>query len=204
MSKTERVSVYIDGFNLYFGMTSKYPAFRWLNVELLSSKLLKSNQILTSCTYFTARLRNNPEKERRQSRYLDALQTTNIDIVYGKFYSKPVKCNRCENTWRGNEEKMTDVNIAVQIITDALEGKYDTALIISGDSDLTPPVRAIRSFYPNKKVVVAFPPNRSSYELKNSAHGSFTIGRSKLSSSQLPDSITTDNGFVISKPDEWR
>ena len=203
MAKKERVSVYIDGFNLYFGIRSKYPLLKWLDVEALSKNLLKPNQELVSCTYFTARVRNNHSKERRQSKYLDALQTTNVNIIYGNFYSKPVSCHRCQNTWRGNEEKMTDVNIAVQIMTDALEDKYDTAIIISGDSDLTPPVRAIKKFYTNKKVIVAFPPNRSSYELKNISHGSFTIGRVKLSSSQLPNSVKTKTGYEIVKPAEW-
>jgi len=199
----ERVCVYIDGFNLYFGMTSSYPKLKWLDVEALSKNLLKENQTLINCNYFTARVRNNQPKERRQTKYLDALKTTNIEIIYGKFYSKPVSCRRCNNTWKGNEEKMTDVNIAVKVLTDALEDKYDTAIIISGDSDLTPPARAIKKFYSDKKIIVAFPPNRSSYELKNIAHGSFTIGRAKLLSSQLPNSIETDSGYIIHKPTEW-
>lgn len=124
-------------------------------------------------------------------------------MTYGNFYSKPVNCRRCNNTWKGNEEKMTDVNIAVNLLTDALENKYDTAIIISGDSDLTPPVRAIKTFYSDKKIIIAFPPNRTSYELKKMSHGSFTIGRRKLLASQLPNKITTKSGYILSKPQEW-
>lgn len=204
MSKKERVCVYIDGFNLYFGLKSKYPSYKWLDVEALSKSLLKTNQTLVGCTYFTARVRNNQEKERRQSKYLDALLTTNVVIVYGKFYSKPINCHRCNNTWRGNEEKMTDVNIAVQILIDALDDKFDSVIIISGDSDLSPPVRALKEYYPNKKVIIAFPPNRSSYELKNIAHGSFPIGRANLAASQLPEKVETKSGYVIVKPKEWK
>lgn len=199
----ERVCVYIDGFNLYFGMKERYPKLKWLDVEALSKNLIKGNQALIKCNYFTARVKKNPPKQRRQSKYLDALQTTNIEIIYGKYYSKTVTCNRCQNTWKGNEEKMTDVNIAVKVLTDALENKYDTAIIISGDSDLTPPARAIKKFYADKRIIVAFPPNRYSKELKNVAHGSFTIGRAKLLASQLPNSLETDSGYIISKPTEW-
>lgn len=46
------------------------------------------------------------------------------------------------------EEKMTDVNIAVELLGDAQDDAFDTAIIISGDSDLTPPVRATLSRYP--------------------------------------------------------
>ena len=38
---------------------------------------------------------------------------------------------------------MTDVNIATQMIIDAYQDKYDTAMLISGDSDLVPPIKAI-------------------------------------------------------------
>jgi len=203
MANKERVSVYIDGFNLYFGLSSKYPKLKWLDVHSLASNLIKSNQVLSACNYFTARVRNNPNKERRQTTYLDALETTGINIIYGKFYSKPVMCKRCRNSWPANEEKMTDVNIAVKILTDALQDTFDTAIIISGDSDLTPPIRALKQFYSAKKVIVAFPPNRSSFELKNISDASFTIGRAKLSSSQLPNEIEKEDGFILRKPTEW-
>lgn len=203
MANPERVSVYIDGFNLYFGLKSKYPYLKWLNVEALSANLLKANQILEGCNYFTARVRNSPNKERRQTVYLDALKSTNTNIVYGKYFSKPVTCKRCKNSWPGNEEKMTDVNIAVTILTDALQDKYDTVILISGDSDLTPPLRALKQFYPDKKAIVAFPPNRTSFELKTIADASFTIGRKKLAMSQLDDSIATSGEHIITKPIEW-
>jgi len=98
---------------------------------------------------------------------------------------------------------MTDVNIAVTILTDALQNKYDTIILISGDSDLTPPLRALKQFYPNKKAIVAFPPNRTSFELKNIANASFTIGRKKLSMSQLDEKIPTSSEHIITKPTEW-
>lgn len=60
MGKKERVCVYIDGFNLYYGLSSQYPKLNWLNVQLLAKNLLKENQILEKCNYFTARVRNNP------------------------------------------------------------------------------------------------------------------------------------------------
>ncbi len=197
------MSVYIDGFNLYFGLRSKYPKLKWLDVHRLALNLLKPDQVLSTCNYFTARVRKNPNKQRRQTTYLDAIATTQTSLIYGKYYSKPVKCKRCSNTWPGNEEKMTDVNIAVKMLTDALQDTFDTAMVISGDSDLTPPIRAIKEFYPSKRVIVAFPPDRSSIELKKIADVSFTIGRAKLSSSQLPQDVITSNGYKLTKPIEW-
>lgn len=61
---------------------------------------------------------------------------------------------------------MTDVNIAVKILGDAGDDRFDTAVIVSGDSDLTGPIEEVRARYPNKRVVVAFPPNRHPTGLK--------------------------------------
>ena len=38
---------------------------------------------------------------------------------------------------------MTDVNIAVEMLTDVFQDKLDKALIISADSDLAGPIRKV-------------------------------------------------------------
>ena len=42
------------------------------------------------------------------------------------------------------EEKGSDVNIATHMVHDAHLGLYDTAVVISNDSDLVEPVKIIR------------------------------------------------------------
>lgn len=101
------------------------------------------------------------------------------------------------------EEKMTDVNIAIQLLGDAFENVFDVALVISGDSDLTTPVRRILQRFPGKRVIVAFPPRRHSSELKRWASGFVSIGEDKLRTSQLPESLTKPDGFVLSRPVTW-
>lgn len=204
MDKQERVVVYIDGFNLYFGMTSAYPDVKWLNVELLAQNLLKPHQTLVAVKYFTSRVSNNPAKEKRQRVYLEALETTGTSIIYGHYKSKPKSCLRCHHTWSDHEEKMTDVNIAVQMLTDALDDIYDTAMLISGDSDLVPPILAVHSRFPQKRVMVAFPPNRHNQSVKNASKGNLIIGRATLKKSQFPHAITLKNGYVLRKPSEWQ
>jgi hypothetical protein len=45
--KKERVIVYIDGFNMYFGiLEAGFLYCKWLNIRKLVSNLLKSNQEL--------------------------------------------------------------------------------------------------------------------------------------------------------------
>jgi uncharacterized LabA/DUF88 family protein len=61
-----------------------------------------------------------------------------------------------------NNPKMTHVNIATQMIIDAFQNNFDRVMLISGDSDLVPPIRAIHENFGEKRVFVAFPPRRQS------------------------------------------
>lgn len=99
---------------------------------------------------------------------------------------------------------MTDVNIAIQLLGDAFEDVFDVALVISGDSDLTTPVRRVRQRFPGKRVIVAVPPRRHSSELKRWATGYVSIGDDKLRASQLPETLAKPDGFVLARPATWR
>ena len=116
--------------------------------------------MLVAVRYFTARVLPEPDgpgKPIRQNTYLEALATrSGLSVHYGYFASRK---------GGGYEEKMTDVNIAVELLCDAQANLFDTAILISGDSDLTGAVLAARERY-GKRVLVAFPPGRRSIVLR--------------------------------------
>ena len=201
----ERIITYIDGFNLYFGLKSKnWKKYYWLNLKELSNNLLIKDQKLVKTKYFTSRVNDNPEKQKRQSTFIDALETlSDFEIYYGKYQQNKVECYQCHYVFSDQNEKMTDVNIATEMLCDAFRDSYDTAILISGDSDLIPPIRAIQNHFPRKKVIVAFPPERYNKSVKDVAKGSFIIGRSKLHNSLFPDTLTSKTGFLLNKPKEW-
>ena len=204
IEKKERVIVYVDGFNLYFGMKEAgFEHCKWLDLHLLASNLIKPNQELIEVKYFTSRVGNNPDKQKRQSTYIDALETTNVKVLYGHYQSSSIECKRCGNNWPTYNEKMTDVNIATQMLIDAFQDRFDMAMLISGDSDLVPPIKAIHSLFAQKRVFVAFPPKRSNSSVALNAKGSIIIGRKKLIDSQFPDKLTKRGGFVLHKPANW-
>ena len=64
----------------------------------------------------------------------------------------------------------TDVNISVELMADAFQNQFDTALIVSADSDLVGPVETVRRLFPTKRMVVAFPPKRTSFALQKAAN----------------------------------
>ena len=202
-----RVMVYVDGFNLYYGMKSKgWRRFYWVDLAALSTRLLRDDQALVGVRYFTARISGSQrEKERRQATYLQALVTLpNLTIHYGHFLRKIRKCTNCGTVWLVHEEKMTDVNISVKLLGDAQDDTFDTALVVSGDSDLAGPVEEVLARYAGKRVIVVFPPGRHSERLRRAASGAFTLGRKLLKDSQLPDKVAGTHGSVVARPDRWR
>jgi|ERR1035437_2257323 uncharacterized LabA/DUF88 family protein len=204
----DRVVVYIDGFNLYFGLKTKgWRQFYWLNLLDLSRHLLKPHQALVQVKYFTSRIRDDPPKERRQSTYIDALQTLpagEVQIIFGKYQSEIRTCHSCGASYQSHNEKMTDVNIAVEMMADAFQNRFDTALLISADSDLTAPIATALRLFPSKRVAAAFPPARSSEDLKRVVSAHFTIGHGLLAKSIFSDSVVREDGFLLNRPASWR
>ncbi len=215
---SERIIGYVDGFNLYFGLRdSGYQRFYWLNIRAIIENLLQSHQRLVLAKYFTARI-SGPKpgddsalaaqleaKRRRQGIFLEALQTiTSLKVYYGHYLGEIVECRNCGRTWTDHEEKMTDVNIATEMLTDAFRDEFDTAFLVSADSDLVPAIKAIKRLFPVKRIIVFFPPGRFSAQLKIVANAQFTIGRGLLAKSQFPDVIAKPDGYVLKRPQEWR
>ncbi|MCL5266366.1 MAG: NYN domain-containing protein [Chloroflexi bacterium] len=202
----ERVIAYVDGFNLYFGLKSKgWKRYYWLNVKELASRLLRPNQMLVGTKYFTARINGPQGKRKRQSTFIEALQTlSELEIMEGKYQLNRRLCRSCGFQDSVPSEKMTDVNIAVKLLEDAVLDSFDTALLISADADLTPAVNSLVKLFPAKRVVIAFPPDRYSAELAKSASAFFHIGRAPIAKSQSPLTVAKADGFMLFCPVEWR
>ncbi len=205
-----RVVTYIDGFNLYYSLRAKeWRHCYWLDVHRLAEELLAPGQTLLKVAYFTSRIsvrRRHPgdtDRQTRQNTYLDALGTLDdVEIHYGRHAHRERTCPECEAMWQQPEEKMTDVNIAVQVLGDAQDDLFDAAMIISGDTDLVGLVQAIRRRYPEKAVVVVFP-GRHSAALKNAASAVHSLSEKAFASSQLPERVTTTRGYTLVRPASW-
>lgn len=204
IQKKERVIAYIDGFNLYFGIKEAgFANCKWLDLKRLVGNLLTATQELVEVKYFTSRVSNAPDKQKRQTNYIEAVESSGVTIYYGHYQSNTITCKNCQAIWVNYNEKMTDVNIATQIMVDAYADKYDMAMLISGDSDLVPPIRSVHEHFTHKRVFVAFPPRRQNNSVSAVAKGSFTIGRKKLVDAQFPTKVQKKDGFEISKPLDW-
>jgi uncharacterized LabA/DUF88 family protein len=203
----DRVIAYVDGFNLYFGLREKgWRKYYWLNVKLLCENILAgTNRHLVYTKYFTSRIKNNPEKEKRQSTFLDALGTVpDLTIFYGRYKITTRVCQNCLKTNEVPTEKMTDVRIASQMISDAVKNNYDSALLITGDGDLVPAIEVVKEIAPTKKIIIASPPRRPNSDLYNAAGNRLNIFEATIKNSLFPNEVRMPNGFILKCPDYWK
>ncbi len=148
-----KVNVYVDGFNLYYGATRNTP-YRWLDLNKLCSNMLPNDSV-GGIKYFTARVNARPndlQKPVRQQMYLRALRTLpNVSIYYGHFLTHSVSMmltgvNPVQRVWVDKtEEKGSDVNLASHLLMDGFQSKYEVAVLITNDSDLSEPVRMVKN-----------------------------------------------------------
>jgi hypothetical protein len=102
------------------------------------------------------------------------------------------------------EEKRTDVNIASHLLMDAFGGRYDTAVVVSNDSDLTTPIEMVVNRLGKRVIVVnPYPARVQSSELRRAASRTIPeINASVLRASQFPDRLT-DPRSSFTRPGSW-
>lgn len=158
--------------------------------------------VVRTC-YFTARVRGNPEKNKRHSTYIDALKARGgVEVIEGSYQLETVFCGSCRRQINIPKEKQTDTGIATEIVADALRNQWDHAYLISADSDLIPPIRKVRQLCPDKRIIVMFPPCRSSDELRRAANGYFNINEKTLLANQFPDVVPAGH-VLLKRPEYW-
>ena len=90
MGACTRASVYVDGFNLYYGALRGSP-FKWLNPIQLTALLLSRDWASRRLRYFTARVSGwfDPRAPAKQQIYLKALITEpEVKVHNGHFLAK--------------------------------------------------------------------------------------------------------------------
>ena len=215
-----RVSVYVDGFNLYHRALKTPRAedgstFKWLDLQKLAEHLLdNATYSVTNIRYFTARVKalpRDPHAPLRQNMYLRAISTLpNVTLHFGFFQKKTKKMQLVHPLADGTElvrvhsfeEKGSDVNLASYLLLDAFEDRFDEAAVITNDSDLTEPIRIVRDVL-HKPVLVLDPcGTTSSMELRKVSTFYKPIRLGAISVSQFPHQLSDGKG-AFHKPASW-
>ena len=213
-----RTHIYIDGFNFYYGAVKGSP-YKWLDFKALFTYLLDEKHNITCIKYFTARVSGKIDHDQplRQETYLRALKKyiPELKVYKGQFTTHtkvlPLAHNLKQPMYRDRafyvpiiktEEKGSDVNLAVHLLNDSWRNEFDSAIVVSNDSDLAESLRFV-SQHKNRVIGVINPrinkiPART---LMKYANFYKVIRSGVLKISQLPDPIP---GTTIHKPEAWK
>ncbi len=208
-----RVGVYIDGFNLYYGVL-KYTNYKWLDLQKFAESLLDKEQgeTLEVLKYCTAK--TDGDAGNRQQVYFRALKAScpKLEIIYGYYLKKETEMVPVDSqlgpkvsVWK-QEEKGSDVNLAIHMIDDAWRNKVDKVLVVTNDGDLGDAIKMVRHRYNDLRIKVGVvPPLRQNRKisrvLKKASDFRRNIEPQKhLVPCQLPHRI---EGTQISRPNRW-
>lgn len=228
-----RTAFFVDGYNVFYGLLAGTP-YKWLNLPLLLAHIAhieNPQSALASIDYFTSSVK--PELATRgriskeaQDTYVRALKANNVTVHYGRhqlerasaprFIDKKVGASRQDKVaiWK-LEEKETDVHIAIRMYRTAarqanipIAERIQQLVLVSGDTDMTPALRAIREDFPQMKLGVVLPCRTG---IKRSPPGSLiehsdwmrrVVSSEELQSHQFPARVPTHKSPAI-KPDYW-
>jgi uncharacterized LabA/DUF88 family protein len=154
----ERVVIFVDGSNFYRCLREEFGRF---DVEFgRLGEFLCAGRRLIRTYYYNAVVRREDGEDRykAQQRFFDSLRRVPyLDLRLGRLER------------RGNTvvEKGIDVQVATDMLWQAHNNVYDTAVLVSGDADYVPAVEAVKAI--GKHVEVAFVTQGRSMALQQSA-----------------------------------
>jgi uncharacterized LabA/DUF88 family protein len=151
-----RVHVFIDGYNVYVPLAKHYNAtgenYKWVDYRKVATKLLATNHQFNGyktkdlqVSFFTALPTWNDKKKERHELFVEACKLQDIEVYEGRFN-------------RNRDEKETDISIAIELYRQASKNLYDVAILLTGDTDFVPCIKAFREDFPEKAIFVVTPP----------------------------------------------
>ncbi|HEX8359848.1 MAG TPA: NYN domain-containing protein [Longimicrobium sp.] len=211
---TKKVSFLSDGFNVYHSLDSlgkmTGASVKWLDLVRLCEGYLQAVRgglgervELARVHYFSALaehlIARKPDVVARHRTYIRALEGTGVRVRLSHFKRKDVRCPACGTAFIRYEEKQTDVAMGLKLVEVLATDECQTAVLVTGDTDLLPAISAARRLFPERKTGVAFPFLRHSRELAKHADYSFKIDQRSLLKAQFPARLSSE----ISRPAGW-
>lgn len=217
-----RTAFIIDGFNLYHSVKNASAdlggtSTRWLDINALCGSYLHlvGNGAQTQGIYYFSALAHhlssvNPGVVQRHESFLRCLRSTGIHVELARFKKKDISFRTnselgdvCKGTLKRHEEKETDVAIAAKLFELLIGDQCDTAVLVTGDTDLAPACKTASRLFPDKTIGFAFPYKRKNKELAKLTSLSFNIDKRSYAAHQFPDPFELPGGTGIDKPQSW-
>ena len=166
----ERVAIFIDGSNLYHNL--KRYKIKTKFEEII--KKVETKREIVDIFYYTALLDKLIDENgyNKHKKFLDKIKKiANFNVVLCTLRKMILENGSVDFAIKGD-----DVYLATDLIKGSYEDLYDVAIIISGDADFIPAIKLTQKN--GKKVINAFFPKSSSYQLRNCCDGSINLRKS--------------------------
>ena len=218
----KRISVFIDGFNLYHAIDRHLSArYKWCNLKKLAEQFIDGEKEEIGKVYFvTAYCIWDNEKLVRHKNYVKALRQNGIYTIKGNYrkvqrtFRIPMQIEECvpieilkiieKLVYRTHEEKETDVNIALKIVEEAFLNHYDHAIILSGDSDLIGAIKTVKKHFPDKEFTNLLPIKAKGKIIGKVCGKQYQITKKHFDEALMPEEINLENGEIIKMPEKYK
>ncbi len=212
-----RIAFLVDGYNLYYSLRDASERLglagagtRWLDVRAFCQSYLPAidkRAMAVGFHYFTAIAHHldTPYEQAtvRHRHYLECLHDRGVTVHLGHFKERWHVCPTCETRFMRHEEKETDVAMGSKLLELFSRDECDGAVLVSGDSDIAPAVRAATRLFPTKRVYSCFPYRRRSALLGTIVRKAFRVSLQRYGRFQLPDPVVLTSGLRIRRPAGW-
>jgi len=170
MISKKKIAIYIDGSNFYFSVKKTFNSK--IDIEQFCKKLAENNELI-KINYYIAPVQrlDNPEMYAEQQKFFEKIKKLKkLNLIFGRL-EKHKKDGKLIYT-----EKATDVNLALDLVLDAIDNLYDKALIISNDVDFSGVISSVINRFDKKIIYIAIGNKKSiSYHLKKSASSTLIV-----------------------------
>lgn len=164
----------------------------------LGKRLAGVNRDLVRVVWCTAK-HPDPDKADRWTTYRNALVATGVVAIPGHFTEPP-----------HIEEKAGDVNVALHLMLDAVDGVYDIAYLISADSDQVATAQLFRKRFgpttatPRKLISVAPPGRPHSGRVMSCVDQCLSLSKADIENHLLPPQLQGRDGHPVVRPARYR
>lgn len=209
-----KVYAYVDGFNLYHRLLEGHQKRKWLNLQALIQSRFPNDEV-AKIRFFTAPVddwHKNSDKRKRQDVYWRVLRDTGVEIELGRIEKRERQCKAaaCGKylSFSHPTEKMSDVSMALRIVTDAIDHSPGVVCIVTADTDVLPALHMLNARNLRSQRFVLLPGgDKDQYYSRLENFGGIAridqILGEQVEYFQFPDPYVTKTGLKITKPASW-
>lgn len=196
-----RAALYVDGFNLYHPIKEMgLPYLKWASLWKMGEIICEPHgATLEKVVFCTAVPSHLPESRDRHNTFNAAQRAQGVQVVPGHHIHDGEKWN----------EKQSDINVALHLILDACDDKYDMAILLSADSDQAATAKLFCERFPGKRLLGVAPPTKSvPNKVQAFCYDTYSLSRTVIERCVMGETVKGKSGLIhrpeaYAPPPDW-